>query len=106
MLQPINEVTKDVGHRFYAVMNAWVAIDVGSGAHLLRSRGYTKAGDTKYVLIVPLRKPAKLFDYAEWNERGRKRVRAWSDAEAIEKANKKLEKILKGGYQQEPASDE
>ncbi len=96
MLIPISELpTED--ERIYAWMAGWTAVDPISGAMLSRSNGRSSKAP-KYILILPnksVEERGGLFTKHDWDyPQGRKFVRAWSGAEAIELANAKLAKML------------
>lgn len=97
-LRPMSEAGLSEADRFAALIKGWSAVCPVTGAFLSASHGRTKRGDTKYVLILPTETPAErggLFAKYEWNDEDRKFIRAYSEAEAIEIANKRLEKMLK-----------
>lgn len=96
-LQPIADLGLTDSERLGAIFKRWCAIDPETGAFLSASNGRTKYGDTKYILILPTKTPAErggLFADYDWTEKDRKRIRAWSLSEAIEIANKRLEKMV------------
>lgn len=81
-----------------ATFRRWCAIDLENGAFLSMSHGRTSKAP-KYILILPnksIEERGGLFTPYNWDyPTGRKFLRAWSTAEAIQIANVKLEKILK-----------
>lgn len=95
MLRPIETFDNDT--RLAALFRSWCAICPETGAFLSASRGRSKAGNgRRYILIAPNELPSERPNYFEdytWTDDRRKFVRAFSDAEAIEKANKKLAEI-------------
>lgn len=82
-----------------ALLRGWEAIDIETGAHLGQTHGLGKGGLPTFILILPDRTPNErggLFNDPDWTyPTGRKRIRARTLREAIELANKKLEKMLK-----------
>jgi hypothetical protein len=95
MLKPISSFDPDV--RLAALFRSWAAIDPESGAFLSRSRGNAKYGFTHYVLILPKESLAErggYFGKYTWDEQERKRLRAYSDDEALAIANDRLTKLL------------
>lgn len=98
MLIPISQLNReDASFQFTAMLRGYCAICLETGAHLSRSRGRTSKAP-KYTLILPnksIEERGGIFANYDWDyPTGRKFVRAWSDEEAIELANKKLERML------------
>lgn len=97
MLQPISELPQEI--QLQNIIRDWTAICLETGAHLSRSQGRPKWNSApKYILILPnksIEERGGLFARYIWDyPAGRKFIRAWSDTEAIEEANRKLEKML------------
>lgn len=79
------------------MIRGWIAVDPESGASLSVSHGRTSKAP-KYTLIVPKRAPItkrEIFVGYEWDASGRKVIRAWTTAEAIAEAERKLSLILR-----------
>ena len=98
MLQSTNEFDTDTRFKFVISRPWWVAVCPDTGAILGRSSGRPKSGNaTKYVLILPnetIEERGGLFGRVNFDDKERKFLRAWSEAEAIQTANEKLEKML------------
>jgi hypothetical protein len=84
----------DPGTRQYLMLTDWLALDVENGAYLFKTHGYTKGGLGKYILIVKGKQAIldNLVHGTGWLYRSF--VRAWSDSEAVETSNQRLEKWL------------
>lgn len=94
MLQPITTLAPEQQIHALIARPHWVAVCQETGAYLMRSEGRSRSGTgRKYFLILP-KAPGQLFDYGKWDNEDRKIFKAHSLAEAIETANKKLEKML------------
>ena len=100
MLKHINEMSFSTDERLMIFLRfRFFAVCPESGAMLSATRGNPKNGNAhKYILIIPNKSVAArgglLADY-EWDyPHGRKFIRAWTEGEAIELANGKLEDAL------------
>lgn len=95
MLQPIHELVPDPFDRLFC---RYDAIDTETGAIFFRTNGRGKGGLSTFVLIKPNEKPASETVWAqycldEWEYGNRKFIRAWTFTEALDKANKRLERM-------------
>lgn len=99
MLQPIEQIETDQIKlmSIYLRLPNWVAVDPDTGAFMAASNGRTRSGITRYWLIKPNEPLAErgMFGNYTWSDGGRKSLRAWSLAEAIEIGNKKLAAMTK-----------
>ena len=97
MLIPATKITQTSDERFAnALRFRWDAVCPETGAFLAASNGRTKWGDVRYVLILPdasIERRGGIFTPYNWTFRSR--LRAYTVAEAIEKANRLLPKLLK-----------
>lgn len=95
MLQSRDKFSQD--HQITMIMRSWAAVDTTTGAILVRSDGRTKSGITHYVLILPdktIKERGGLFADYHWSNKDRKRFAAWTDSEAIQMAQARLEKMI------------
>jgi len=92
MLEITSKSTLDENEKFGCIMRGMCAVDPESGAYLKPSYGRS-SHEPKYFLILPAEPPAdrggflahgKSYDFE------RSIIRAWSEQEAIELANKRL----------------
>ena len=99
MLQPIDQLNFSEGERLGIIfLHRFIAACPETGAMLFPTNGRPKGNNApRYVLIKPnksLEERGGLLSRYSWDyPHGRKFVRAWSDSEAIDLANKKLEKM-------------
>lgn len=79
------------------LIRGWSAVDTENMAYLSRTAGHTRFGLPKYILILPVPKPARFGELLEAYKRVdfvRSVIRAWSLDEAIYIANKRMPKLL------------
>jgi hypothetical protein len=90
----------DLAKRLGAAFASWVAVEPETGARLCASNGRARAGSGhNYVIVLPGETfEERKFDYFARYDFGKvsySRFKAFSDSEAIEKANARLVKLLK-----------
>lgn len=96
MLQDVDTVD-DIGQRFGFLLRSVVAFDPTSSAELHASRAHRRSGRPSSYWVTVL---TGTFYEHDGSERRAKAfgLTAYGDDEAIEKANKRLEKWLAQGY--------
>lgn len=88
----------DLSRRLGAAFREWIAVDADTGAFVVSSRGRARAGTGhNYVIVLPGESFAQRgFDYFAPYDHARvlyARFKAFSDAEALAKANARLPKL-------------
>lgn len=96
-LSPISQSTLTDIERLSVTLHSWRAVDPENFAYLIGTRGHGKAGIQHYVLVIITDPPARLIELVTKNkfyERITFKIKAWSFSEALQDANKKLNKHL------------